>query len=93
MSHFPLSSHLLLDRVYSTLLQIPQLWKTRNDKFIIVFCWNAGYLACARCAGSGSIVGMENGGTTAALASSSSTERCPNCAGATKVLNLARSLS
>nr|PNR59591.1 hypothetical protein PHYPA_002382 [Physcomitrium patens] len=58
----------------------------RQEQQRCKYCHGTGYLACARCAGSGSIVGMENGGTTAALASSSSTERCPNCAGATKVM-------
>lgn len=43
------------------------------------YCHGTGYLACARCAGSGSIVALENGEPT-------SSQRCPNCAGATKVM-------
>lgn len=45
-------------------------------KVLIYLTWAAGYLACARCAGSGAIVAMDGG---------ASSERCPNCAGAAKV--------
>jgi len=63
-------------------LSLDHLYRKR---VIIYSAWAAGYLACARCAGSGSIVAMDNGAPT-------SSQRCPNCAGATKVLDQPRSV-
>lgn len=49
----------------------------RQEKQRCRYCHGTGYLACARCAGSGAIVAMDGG---------ASSERCPNCAGAAKVM-------
>ncbi|CAK9201237.1 unnamed protein product [Sphagnum troendelagicum] len=53
------------------------------------YCHGTGYLACARCAGSGSLVVMEpvtSLGQSDLPLSAPTTQRCSNCSGAAKVM-------
>ncbi|KAG0612703.1 hypothetical protein M758_6G046900 [Ceratodon purpureus] len=65
--------------VITTLMVVELNNVKRQEQQRCRYCHGTGYLACARCAGSGSIVAIENGEPT-------SSQRCPNCAGATKVM-------
>ena len=51
-----------------------------------VVLWLAGYLACARCAASGSIIAVDALATADGAVAPTTSQRCPNCMGATKVL-------
>ena len=53
-----------------------------------VVLWLAGYLACARCAASGSIIAVDALATADGAVAPTTSQRCPNCMGATKVLTM-----
>jgi len=50
------------------------------------YCHGTGYLACARCAASGSIIAVDTLATADGAVAPTTSQRCPNCMGATKVM-------